>query len=200
MSNFKYPARMDKHIRLVMGGEYDIDAGEVTSVVDLGANVGSFAVWALNKWPGCRVYCFEPSKANFEMLADNTKEFPSGKVNIVNAAVGDPTLTRLYAGKNNPGECSLMRIGEQSDEFEDVNTVPPESIPSADVLKLDVEGSEGYILSELKKKGLLSYRAVLLEYHGEEVRRKIDDILSDYVLVGGQIYGPHRGVLKYLKK
>ena len=200
MSTFKYPKAMDPHIRLVLSGEYNIDLDHVSSVVDLGANVGSFAIWALNKWPACHVYCYEPSKSNFEILRENAKSCPEGKIALVNAAVGDPSLTKLYAGKNNPGECSLMKLGEQADEFEDVTTVTPGILPPADVLKLDVEGSEGYILEELRKKGPLAYRAVLLEFHGDEVRRRVDAVLSDYVLVGGQVYGPHRGVLKYLRK
>ena len=62
------------------------------------------------------------------------------------------------------------------------------------MLKLDTEGSEFDILSRMTD---INYDIIMMEFHGDNVRRKIDTILADYVLVGGEITGPHRGILKY---
>jgi FkbM family methyltransferase len=37
-------------------------------ILDIGANVGSFAAWALKRWPGAHVYCYEPLPNNFALL------------------------------------------------------------------------------------------------------------------------------------
>ena len=46
----------------------------------------------------------------------------------------------------------------------------------------------------------IAFDVVLLEYHSEANRRRIDRLLADYVLVGGQVRGPHRGVTKYVHR
>jgi len=197
--NITCPQSMVPHVQQVLDGEYNIQYEGTPTITDLGANVGSFAVWASMKWPGCTIHCYEPSKSNFELLSKNISQISNSTVICRNEAVGDKSLTRLYKGKNNIGECSLYKIGEQSDEFEDIITVAPETIPETTILKLDVEGAEGYILSKLKDFNKLTYSIILLEYHGEDNRRQVDRILEGYSLVGGKIYRVGRGVLKYMK-
>ena len=40
-------------------------------ILDIGANIGAFALWAIGRWPGCRLHCYEPLPANFDMLRQN---------------------------------------------------------------------------------------------------------------------------------
>jgi hypothetical protein len=37
----------------------------------------------------------------------------------------------------------------------------------------------------------------MLEYHSEANRRKVEELLGDFFLVGGEIRSLHRGTLKY---
>lgn len=46
----------------------------------------------------------------------------------------------------------------------------------------------------------IAFDAVLLEYHSEANRRMVDQLLDQYVLVGGEIRTVDRGVLKYLHR
>jgi hypothetical protein len=109
-------------------------------------------------------------------------------------AVGDPARTRLFLGKNNCGEASFFNLGEQSSESVEVLTRAPDVLPKAQIIKIDAEGSEIEILSGL---GRPDYDVVVLEYHSERNRRQADALLADYVLVGGEVRGLHRGVMKY---
>jgi hypothetical protein len=43
----------------------------------------------------------------------------------------------------------------------------------------------------------IDFDIVVMEFHGDGNRRRIDQLLHDYVLVGGEIVRPHRGTLKY---
>lgn len=78
-----------------------------------------------------------------------------------------------------------------------VTTRPPSVLPRADILKMDVEGAEIEIMSGLAR---IEFDAVLLEYHSEANRRMVDQLLDQYVLVGGEIRTVDRGVLKYLHR
>jgi hypothetical protein len=92
----EYPATMGSHVQKVLGGEYDIPYRANRPVIlDIGANVGSFAAWALKRWPGAHVHCYEPPPDNFALLTRNLGQFAGSSVSLYNFAVGDPTLTRL---------------------------------------------------------------------------------------------------------
>lgn len=189
------PESMLPHVNKVLQGEYDLPYNATNPVVvDLGANVGSFAAWALDRWPGSFVHCYEPLSSNFALLSDNLKDLLGTRVKVSNVAVGNPGNTRLYLGRNNCGEASFYDLGEQAEDYEDVVTISPSDLPKGQVLKLDTEGSELDILSRMTD---IDYDVVMMEFHGDTNRRKIDQILADYVLIGGEVTGPHRGILKY---
>jgi FkbM family methyltransferase len=55
-------------------------------VIDVGANIGLFSLFAVREWPGARVYAFEPVPAVFEVLHENTADVPG--VVVKNLALG----------------------------------------------------------------------------------------------------------------
>jgi hypothetical protein len=107
------------------------------------------------------------------------------------------SLTRLYLGRNNCGEASFYDIGEQTTDTVEVETRAPSVLPKAQIVKIDTEGSEVDILARMAS---LDFDAIMLEYHSEANRRKIDALLQDYVLAGGHIRHPNRGTLKFAHK
>lgn len=195
----QYPESMKYHVDKVLAGEYDLPWIYISKihaeavVLDVGANVGAFAVWANARWPGATIHCYEPLQANFELLKLNLDSLKN--VQLHRTAVGNPENRRLFLGKNNCGENSFFDLGEQRGEFEEVSTIDPNSMPSAQVLKIDAEGSEWDILSRLQT---INYDLILMEYHSEMQRRKIDALLVDYSLVGGSARSLDRGTLKYI--
>ena len=70
----------------------------------------------------------------------------------------------------------------------------PSVLPKANIVKIDTEGSEIDILSRMTS---FDFDVIMLEYHSEGNRRKIEELLRDFFLVGGEIRGLHRGTLKY---
>jgi len=196
LKSLTYPQGMERHIRSVLEGEYDTPywAFDKPAILDIGANVGSFSVWASQRWPGCSIYAYEPLSSNFESLMKNASLIPN--MDLFNFAVGTPGIKRLYLGKNNCGEASLFQMGEQLDEFEEVESISAAQLPKANILKLDCEGSEVVILSQLPS---IDYDAIMLEWHGEDNRREIDRLLSKYTLVGAESKLAHRGVVKYMR-
>ncbi len=192
------PETMRRHVQFVLDGEYDIPYQfNAPVVLDIGANVGSFAVWALARWPGSHVHCYEPLPSNFAYLSKNLAQLAGRSVSLYNIAIGDPNLTRLHLGRNNCGEASFYDIGEQIADSVEVETREPGVLPKAQIVKIDTEGSEIDILTRMPS---FDFDAVLLEYHSEANRRAADALLTDYLLVGGQVRHLHRGTLKFMHK
>ena len=74
---------------------FDVEKGE--KWLDLGGNIGTFAIYALTKGAK-KVISYEPEKDNFEILSKNMLEnFPKSKYSIVESAVGTISgKTNLY--------------------------------------------------------------------------------------------------------
>jgi FkbM family methyltransferase len=169
----------------------------IAPLLDIGANVGSFAAWALERWPGCHVHCDEPLPGNFALLKRNLSQVEGASVSWHNFAVGDPSLKRLYFGRNNCGEASFYDIGEQSTASVEVETRAPDVLPKAQIMKIDTEGSEVDILSRVTS---FDFDVIVLEYHSEANRRRVDELLGDFLLVGGETRHLHRGTLKFMHR
>lgn len=186
---------MRRHVQKVLGGEYDVPYQAACPVIlDIGANVGSFAAWALERWPGAHVHCYEPLPENFALLKKNLGCLEGPSLSLNNFAIGDPCLKNLYLGLNNCGEASFYDVGEQSTVAVEVETRTPSVLPRAHIVKIDTEGSEIDILSRMTS---LDFDVIMLEYHSEANRRKIDELLTDFFLIGGEIRSLHRGTLKF---
>jgi FkbM family methyltransferase len=193
--NLSCPATMVVHAQKVLRGEYDVPYEHAHPVIiDIGANIGSFAAWANRRWPGGFIHCYEPLPSNFALLKQNMQRLGGTKVALYPLAVGDPARTRLFLGKHNCGEASLFDLGEQTSEWVEVVTVEPDVLPKAQILKIDAEGSEVDIIGRLPA---IDFDIIVLEYHTEHNRHRIDELLCDYRLVGGEIRPPDRGLLKY---
>jgi FkbM family methyltransferase len=195
----KCPRSMRPHIESIWRGEYDVPYKNLRpTILDVGANVGGFAVWAATRWPNCKIFCYEPLPDNFGLLKTNVELLRNtgitNQIEIHNFAIGNPSRTKMFLGRNNPGEASFFDLGEQQKKTIEVTTQSPTIMPRAHILKLDAEGTEIEILSALDS---IDYDIVILEYHSENHRRQADVILRNYALIGGHARTLNRGVLKY---
>lgn len=191
----KCPDNFRRHAQKVLNGEYDLPYAHPAPVIlDVGANIGSFAVWAAMRWPNAEIHCYEPVAENFAFLEHNVAPLGT-RIKLNRHAIGDPSHHEIFLGKNNCGECSFFQLGEQQSTTVPIETRPASVLPAAQILKMDTEGAEIEILSGLER---IDFDLVLLEFHSEKNRREVDRLLSDYVLVGADIRRPERGVLKYM--
>lgn len=192
------------HCQDVLDGVYDLPFltfdGKAPIVIDIGANVGAYCLWASRRWPGCVLHAYEPHPENCAELR-RTLDHHKLKAEVHQTAVLDYSGTAgLFEGKNNCGECSIWMGAEQVQKSIIVPVMDAIELPRGDVLKIDTEGAEGIILRRLRKTGQLpDFKIVSLEYHGEVGRRSIDDVLEDFTLGSCSASLPHRGVLNYLR-
>lgn len=190
------PNSMISHIGKIWDGEYNIPLNiPDCKVLDIGANIGGFAVWVCSI-TDYQVTCYEPIKSNFELLEKNTKGLD---VYLHNFAVTDidGATVNMFLGKNNCGEASLYKGDEQSDSTETAQTIDAARLPNADIVKIDTEGAEVMILKRMTFRPIM----YLIEYHSESNRSEIHEHLKDwYDLIQIKTYRPHYGVVSYLRK
>jgi FkbM family methyltransferase len=142
-----------------------IQKGDV--VVDVGANLGFFTVYAYLKGAS-KIYSFEPDVKNFECLKQNSP--PCAEVFNYGIMV-DPGEHVFFVDVN-PGGHSFFNFGDT--RTGEKRTVRCLSIPSLfqdkglekiDFLKIDAEGAEVEILMSLQGRYFHRIRNIAFEYH-----------------------------------
>jgi FkbM family methyltransferase len=183
----------------IFKGEYDVPLFiHAPTILDIGANVGAFSVWASHRWVGANIFAYEPHPETYKLLKENLILYP--EVKTFQCGLGKPGLAYLYDGVNNEGEATIYPNPVSSQNKHVVTIDDPLCLPLADILKIDTEGCELDILEPLITAGR-SYSAILIEHHRMSDRRKIDRLLEDYILVSCDLNGnPHLGTVKYIHK
>jgi len=124
--------------------------GGVKTVVDLGANIGVFSLWASHFFPAKRIYAVEMEDSNYERLLANIA------VNQLEETV-IPVQAAIFHKSGSVGIRRLAGVGfHMINEREKVNTVKALSlvdflsstgIERIDLLKIDIEGGEKYLMT-----------------------------------------------------
>lgn len=155
-----------------------ITIGPTDTIVDIGGNIGTFAVLAATLAPRGLVISVEPDPDNLRLLRHNVA-LNHARVIVVDAAAsatGAP-LT-LHVSAHGGGYHSTI-AGRHADTHP--ITVPGISlsqlcarhdIARIDLLKLDCEGAEFDILYRLPSDTLRRIRQIAMEYHADQQTRE----------------------------
>ncbi len=131
-------------------------------ILDLGANIGTFGVFALGRWNVDRMRSFEPDPSNAAMLNNTIAcNHASYCWTVHQAAVSNSSghMTLI------PGHFSLSRRADQGEEGIDVMMVDLFTLErDTDLLKIDIEGGEWAILSDPRMADLQA-RVIVMEWH-----------------------------------
>jgi FkbM family methyltransferase len=139
-------------------------------MVDIGANLGSFTIWA-NRMLGVReAFCFEPEPDSFRLLNFNlsmndcftAKTMPcavGGQARNIKIALNKscPGATSIYAG-NGSSESTMIQVIAFNQWLSEVGG-------EFDLLKLDCEGSEWEIIAQTDPQAFARFRVVVAEVH-----------------------------------
>ena len=138
-------------------------------IIDIGANVGFFALYASALNPDAAIHALEPFPRNVEQLKRNLLLNANHQIQVHAAAVSDQTATAtLFFSPEDTSGCSLNQPrGQQcsvptvslSDFFQE------QKLSRCDLLKMDCEGSELTILSSISAAAWEKLGSVIMEYH-----------------------------------
>jgi FkbM family methyltransferase len=143
-------------------------------VVDIGANIGIFTVYAAYACKAARVISFEPFPENFALLKQNVEANGLDSVVCVNQAVaGRRGLARLHLNPHEQGSHSM--IPSEGGAAIDVDcctlddAVDRYSLSQIDYLKVDCEGAEYEVLLNTSPTLLRRIGRISMEYHDHPV-------------------------------
>lgn len=149
---------------------FELRPGE--TVVDVGANIGVFSVYA-GRTPGVRVVAVEPAASNLACLERNLRANGCGGTAVFAGALADrPGPVRLFRSRNGV----LHRIVGGEEPGGEAVEVPAASLEQlldeqgverVDLLKMDCEGAEGLVLGSAPKSVLERVRRIAMEFHDD---------------------------------
>jgi len=166
----------------------------MATVFDVGANLGDWSLLAHRLLPAARIYAFELSPPTFEQLRQNTRV--CGAIHAVNLGLSDRDgETTFYHYPDKPGETSLIAHPFQTGGFELKGHLrmgdafcTEHSIQKIDLLKIDVEGAESFVLRGFEKM-LAGGRISMIQFEYEKLNTVSKFLLKDfYALLGGHGY------------
>jgi FkbM family methyltransferase len=157
--------------------EANWDLGPTPHVIDVGAHVGAFVLWLVERHPDLTGVCFEPDPAAFAYLERNLAGLDvSRQPRAVAGHGGTSTLARPIPGGG------VSALGDADDA--DANAVPVSVVSFDDVMadidrpvalvKLDCEGSEYGIVLDSASAAWEQVRRAVIEYHPVPGRRPTD--------------------------
>ena len=198
-----------RHVEGILKGyEYrvlPIEGYEVDTIVDIGANIGAFAVYMALQFPDAQSYCFEPSAGALLYFRENTKAFPNIHLYEYGLYSDDCEMT-LFDGAAQGLQNSLFKSAETANtgnvvQLKSANrTFSDLNLSQISILKIDTEGAEVPILGSLLDV-LCRIDQIYVEYHSEQDRREIESLLSGtHVLAGALSNSVHLGINHYLSK
>lgn len=149
------------------------------TIVDAGANIGAFSVWAAKLLPDSRIFSFEPHPETFAKLEHNLKANRlTTRVKAVNAALAAQSGNRAMSMGPESQRRSLIPADMNADHARGIpvpsitltDLLDRYKLPQIDLLKMDIEGSEWEVLHSTPPSTFRRIRRIQFEYHEVHAR------------------------------
>ena len=152
-----------------------LESFEIKTVIDVGANIGQFAVDASELYPDAVIYSFEPLPGPYNQLLINTKSF--SKFNPYNIALSDHKgTTKMYSNDFSQSSSILEMAESHKKAFPHSKNATPVKVKvqtldaifngvelDTDILlKIDVQGSEKQVLDG-GKETIKKVKVIIIE-------------------------------------
>jgi FkbM family methyltransferase len=147
--------------------EFEIKPDDV--VVDIGAHIGAFSVYAAKNAPKGEVYSYEPQKDNYKQLLKNKALNNLSNIHTFNLAVADKKGSLdLFIGSDNGVNSiyqtdSTRKVEVQATTVNDI--LAHNRLCEIDYLKIDAEGAEYNIILKMPAETLRKISRITMEFH-----------------------------------
>ena len=141
----------------------------ISTVLDLGANIGMTTAYFYSCFPESAFYCVEPDPDSMVLMKNNLAQVvPEEKIQFLRAAAGaadsrGEMVTARYAYNRsvrpNPakGEVKILTIASILSHF---------NLQYIDLLKMDIEGAESDVFQDAGWLAMVHF--IFIEFHSEE--------------------------------
>jgi FkbM family methyltransferase len=160
-------------------------------IIDAGSNIGISVLYFAWRYPTARIIAFEPEPSNHDILLKNIMDNDLRNVTVHRCALHDHDgAVNLYVrggiagGDIGASTEEQFRYAHHRREDIDAVSVPCrrlssvlEELEKVDLLKLDIEGSEGIVLQECASV-LDKVEHLVMEYHYMQGSNPLSRILS----------------------
>jgi FkbM family methyltransferase len=185
----------EDHCGDVLRGAYDVPLvpPHPPVILDIGANVGAFALWASKRFQGCTLHCYEPHPKMFDNLRRTVADNNIPNATIYEVGVYDKAGKSVLHESVDAGSHSMFLDEGRRDI--PITVVDCLTLPEADILKIDAEGVEMAIIARLYKEGRLArYKAVMLEIHSKAFIEEIEKLMASlgFVQTTRRLWAEHR--------
>ncbi len=157
----------------------------ISTIIDLGANIGLSTIYFLGKLPGCRILAFEPDRANFELLTHNTAAFRD-RVVVEQAAAWTCDGPVRFMAPESPGHVNAGAVAANSAGGIEVpgyslaSIIERSGFDRVGLLKIDIEGAEEHLF-EGDCPWLSRVDGLSVEFHhGARERSGFDRVMTAY--------------------
>jgi len=149
-------------------------------IVDIGGGFGDFSIFAAILFPNAHILVFEPNPILSRLLRRNVSFNKIKNITIHSYAIsnkkeiqidisGEPTKTSIFFDKKKVLNTIKVKTKRLSDIIKK-NTI--------DFLKIDCEGGEWDILSNLSNQELAKINTISIEYHNQYIKNLDEQIIK----------------------
>lgn len=180
------------------------------NVIDVGAGIGEYTLYAAVAQPGVRLFAFEPYPPSFALMQENLRINDVTHARVFNEAIagasgelildltgGEPLKFQSHLEQDARIEKSMsVRARSLADAFATLE------MESCDLLKLDCEGAEYSILFGTPPAVLELVQRIVMEYHDHMVHYQHRDLVRFLDEQGFQVEtfpNPVHSYLGYLR-
>jgi FkbM family methyltransferase len=150
---------------------------EEATILDVGSHYGYFSIFASkNTDPASKIYAFEPSRRNFEILIQNLQDNGIRNVFAINRGISDKNeILKLFLKENFSNticRANDISLPYENAEFINIDKVIGDyNINNIDFLKMDIEGAEFEALYNISSDTLAKITTISLEFHDMEKKK-----------------------------
>jgi FkbM family methyltransferase len=158
---------------------------DVSTVIDLGGNVGMASVWFLNSFRRARAITVEANPDNFASLDANLHPYGDRSLVVHGGAWWRQTKLALVRRRDEGDACVREALpdddpGTLMDGWDIPALMARAGFDHVDLLKIDIEGAEIDLLLKNADRWLPRVRNLSIETHGPECEAAFERALASY--------------------
>lgn len=172
--------------QVMIENEYSPLAGlQLSSILDLGANIGLSSAWFLSRFPNARIFAVEADPENYAACSENLAPYHE-RAHVLRGAAWSSHATLALRRKSCAADVHVQELSAQDanesyvEGWDIADLIRLSGFQQVDLVKIDVEGAEREIFRANIGNWLPLVRNLCIELHGDSCREAFFAALAAY--------------------